>query len=92
MGQLDNVMTRDDFYSFRGGPDVAYPLGAMLCEVVRREVGYPGLMQLYEKLSGSVEFAALLTAEDVVRGVAGLPAVRGCAFGFATRKDPGPSC
>ena len=70
MGHLDDVMTRDDFYSFRGGPDVAYPIGAMLCEVVSREAGYPGLMQLYKKLSGSVEFVALLTAEDVVLAVA----------------------
>lgn len=70
MGELGDVMTRDDFYSFGGGADVAYSLGAMLCEVVRRETGFGGVMQLYENLSGSVGFVASLTAQDVFSAVA----------------------
>ncbi len=70
MGKLDEIMTRDDFFTFQGGPDVAYPLGAMLCEVVRHEAGWPGLMALYENLSGSAEFVTSLTAEEVMGSVA----------------------
>lgn len=70
MGKLEDVMTRDEFFSFGGGPDVAYPIGAMFCEVVRREAGWAGVMELYAQLSGSVEFVSSLKSEDVLEAVA----------------------
>lgn len=70
MGNLADVMTREGFFTVGGGPDVSYPLGALFCEVIRREAGYRGLMQLYEELSGSVEYVGSLGAEDVVQHAA----------------------
>ncbi len=66
MGELSDVLTQDDFFSFPGGADVTYPLGAMLCEMVRQEAGWPGILELNERLSGSVEQVAALKKEDVV--------------------------
>ncbi len=58
MGSLDEVLTQEAWNSFGGGADVAYPLGALLCETVRREAGWAGVMELNRKVAGSAESTA----------------------------------
>ncbi len=70
MGELADALTRDGFYSLPGGADVAYPMGAVLCEIVRRQAGWNGVMELNKKLSGTVEFVSSLSAVDVEEYVA----------------------
>ncbi len=70
MGQWEDVLTQDDFYTFSGGADITYPLGAMICELVRREAGWAAVRELNERMSGSVEYVSSLTAMDVASVVA----------------------
>jgi hypothetical protein len=70
MGALDDIMTQADFHTFSGGADVAYPMAAMLCEMVRREAGWSGVLALNEELSGSLEKVVSLRSEDVVAAIA----------------------
>ena len=65
MGELADALTRDGFYSMQGGADVAYPMGAVLCEAVRRQAGWSGVLELNKRLSGTAEFVASLSGEDV---------------------------
>ncbi|MFT5783778.1 MAG: hypothetical protein ACI9JE_001100, partial [Candidatus Krumholzibacteriia bacterium] len=70
MGQIDNVLSKSDFYTCAGGTDVAYPLGTILCEAIRRRVGWTGLMELYSRMSGSVEEVNSFEADDVITAIA----------------------
>jgi len=70
MGEMDAVLTQADFFSFSGGADVAYPLGAMLCEMVRREAGWAGVLDLNTRLSGSALKVASLNSESVLATIA----------------------
>ncbi len=63
MGDMGGVLTRDGFNST--GADVAYPLGAILCETVRRNAGWGGVLELNGRLSGTAEFVSALTKEDL---------------------------
>lgn len=69
MGQLEDALTYEGFWSFRGGADVAYPLGAMLCEIVRRQAGWPGVLELNQRVSGSVNFVRSLTESAILETV-----------------------
>jgi len=70
MGQIAEVLSQSDFYTCAGGTDVTYPLGAMLCETIRRRAGWAGLMELYSRMSGSVEKVASLEAAEVIAEIA----------------------
>ena len=65
MGTLADVLTQEAWNGFGGGPDVAYPLGALLCETVRRQAGWTGVMELNRKMAGSAEKVAGLDDEAI---------------------------
>ena len=65
MGELKEALTQDGFYSMNGGADVAYPLGTVLCELVRREAGWNGVLELNNRVSGHLAFVSALSADDV---------------------------
>ena len=60
------ALTQRGFHEVPGGADATYPLGAMVCELMRRELGWPGVLELNERLSGSLEFVSGLSVEDVL--------------------------
>jgi hypothetical protein len=67
MGTLADVLTQEAWNGFGGGSDVAYPLGALLCEAVRRQAGWAGVMELNRRVAGSAEKVAGLD-EKTIRG------------------------
>jgi hypothetical protein len=69
MGELADVLTREGFFSSEGGADVAYPLATILCEAIRREAGWSGVLDFNRRLSGSAEFVSSLSAADVESAV-----------------------
>lgn len=72
MGTLNEVLTHEDYYHFSQGADVAYPLGTALCEVVRQEAGWAGVMDLYNRVSGSIEYVQGLSQDVIFQHIAAI--------------------
>ncbi len=72
MGDLEDVLTYEGFHSNPQGTDVAYPLGAVLCDLVRREVGWSGVLELNRQLSGSPEIIRSLSKSQILEIIAGI--------------------
>ena len=69
MGELNEVLTYEAYYQFTQGADVAYPLGTALCELVRREAGWPGVVELNRKVSGSLKYVQSLSEKIIYRHI-----------------------
>ena len=66
---VEEVLTRDGFLATPAGPDGAYGVGALVCDLVRTEAGWPAVMDLYRSLSGDLDEVAGLGAGEVAAAV-----------------------
>ena len=66
---LEQALTQDGFRAYPGGPDASYPLATLICRLVRQKTGWPGLLELTDRLSGSLEYVQALGPEDFYRAL-----------------------
>ena len=69
LSEVADVLTWDGFHAGSGGADGNYAVSALVCELVREQAGWAGLMRLYEQLSGPLERLRSMSGSDVAGAV-----------------------
>lgn len=63
------ILTREGFHAAAAGPDGSYGVGALVCDLVVENAGWPALLELYAALSGDLAVVTQLDAAVVAAAV-----------------------
>ena len=65
---LQDILTRDGFYSAAGGPDATYAAGAVLSDMIVAQAGWSGLLELQSLLAKTEQpWSAEAIADELLR-------------------------